>query len=212
MKKGVVSVLAMAVLMMLFAVPVMATPKDSSPAWHTYSATDTYYEVTYAQLTQMCLDAGLSENPYPAPPTPTVVYDPTTFVLTVTGDSDYYIFTITIGDEAYPGVACGVYDMTLNYLTGALHMVEQSVHYFGDLGEMNHGFKGVVTIDMQGHFVPATNPNDPPIYVPDGFTASWAMKGFGRFTGQTLTLTQDSAVSWITAAGSCLVLGNKWYK
>jgi hypothetical protein len=212
LKKGVVLVLAMAVSMMLFAVPVMATPKDSSPAWNTYPATDTYYEVTYAQLTQMCLDEGLSENPYPAPLTPTVVYDLNTFVLTVTGASDYYIFTITIGDGVYPGVACGIHDMTLNYLTGALHEVVQSVHYFGDLGEMNHGFKGVVTVDMQGHFVPATNPNDLPIYVPDGFTASWAMKGFGRFTGQTLTLTQDSAVSWITAAGSCLVLGNKWYK
>ena len=72
MKKVAILFLVTALSMVLFAVPVMATPKTSSPAWHTYPATDTYEEITYDELTDMCLTAGLSENPYPAPPTPTV--------------------------------------------------------------------------------------------------------------------------------------------
>jgi len=210
LRKVAVMVLVTALLMMLFAAPVMATPRASSPAWHLYPATDTYTGVAYDDLTDICLAAGLSENPYPAPLTSTATYDPATFVLTVTGESDYYVFTITIGDEVYPGVACNVYEMTLNYLTGIAQIVEQSTHYFGALGKMNHGFKGVVTVDMYGQFDYTTTP---PTYIADGFAASWELNmGFGRFTGQSLTLAQDTSKGEVIGTGSCLVLGNKWYK
>jgi len=195
-KKAAIVILAMTLLMVLFAVPVMATPKDSSPAWHTYPVTDTYYEVTYAQLTQMCLDAGLSANPYPAPTTPTE--DDTQFpIIHVYGISEYYEFTFTIGDEDYPGISCVIYDLTLNVFTGEGQLVyTKAPHYLGEIGKMNHGFDGLVTADFSNA----------------GFTATFVLQGFGRFTGQTIIETQDSRVSMNVATGYCLMLGNKWYK
>ena len=194
MKKVAVVVLVMALLMMLFAAPVMATPRESSPAWHSYLATDTYYEVTYAQLTTECLAAGLSENPYPAPTTPNDYYVGT--VHHVEGAPAYFVFTITIGDEVYTGVSCCTYDMTLDMSTGEGHWVYQSTHYFGALGKMNHGFVGVVTMDMVGF----------------GYywIVVWSLQGFGHFTGQSLMLTQEAGET--VATGYCLMLGNKWYR
>ena len=200
MKKVAVAVLATALLMMLFVVPVMATPKDSSPAWHTYPVTDTYYGVTYDELTDMCLAAGLSENPYPVPTTPTE-----DFVFPIYrqyGVSQYFVFTITIGDEAYPGISCALIDVTVNVLTGDGHLDYYYVpHYFGDLGKMNHGFDCASSVDFYGSGTPGYY-----------FTVNFVFQGFGRFTGQTMIETQDSRVSLDVATGYCLVLGNKWYK
>ena len=201
MKKIAVAVLALALLVPLVVMPVMATPRDSSPAWHTYPVTDTYYGVTYDQLTQMCLDAGLSANPYPAPTTPTE--DDSQFpIIHIYGESQYFVFTITIGDEAYPGISCALIDVTVNVLTGDGHLDYYYVpHYFGDLGKMNHGFDCVSSVDFYGSGTPGYY-----------FTVNFAFQGFGRFTGQTMIETQDSRVSLDVATGYCLVLGNKWYK
>ena len=200
MKKFAVLVLAMALLMICTAVPVMATPKVSSPAWHTYPVTDTYYEVTYDELTDMCLAAGLSENPYPAPTTPTE-----DFVFPIYrqyGVSQYFVFIITIGEEAYPGISCALFDVTLNVLTGNGHLDYYYVpHYFGDLGKMNHGFDCVSSVDLYGSGTPTSY-----------FIANFEFQGFGRFTGQTMIETQDSRISTNVATGYCFVLGNKWYK
>ena len=201
-RKIVFAVFSMALLIMLVAVPVMAKPKESSPAWHTYPATDTYYEVTYEELTTMCLDAaGLSENPYPAPTTPTVDVDS---ALHVIGESLYYPFIITIGDKVYSGISCCVADLTIDISSGEGIWVVQTTHYFGNLGKMNHGFAGVVSLNLHGQLNPDFS------YAMTYFTASWDMQGFGRFTGQTLMLWQDSRTSAI-GTGDCIMLGNKWY-
>ncbi len=204
MKKIAVLVSALAVSMILLAVPVNATPKASSPAWHTYPVTDTFYEVTYAQLTQMCLDAGLSANPYPAPTTPTEAFVfPFYYLYDVPA---YYVFTITIGDEAYPGVSCTIYDLTVNVVTGEGQMVfSRAPHFFGDLGEMNHGFNADITGILHNA---QSGPSTPGYY----FTVNYLFQGFGRFTGQTMIETQDSRINPNVATGYCLVLGNKWYK
>ena len=197
MTKTAVIVLAVALLTMLFVAPVMATPKDSSPARHEYPATDNYEEISYEDLTALCLAAGLSKNPYPEPIPFTSNF---VFPLYYESASEYYVLTMTIGDEAYPSVACNTYDLTINVLTGDGHSDYLTTHYFGDLGKLNHGFAGVATLDLRG-FGTAQG----------YFTASWDMQGFGRFTGQTLLLGQDSRESAI-GTGYCLVLGNKWYK
>ena len=200
MKKVAFAVLAITVLMMLFIVPVMATPKETSPAWHTVPVSDSYYEVTYDELTEMCLAAGLSKNPYPAPTTPTESLDyPFYHFYDIPA---YYIFTITIGDVAYPGVSCTVYDATMNLINGDGQAVyHKATHYFGDLGKMNHGFDGSCTLDIHGFL------GTPGSY----FIANWELQGFGRFTGQSLTLTQDSSKAEVVATGFCVMLGNKWY-
>ena len=199
MKKVAILFLATVLSILLFAVPVMATPKASSPAWHTYPVTDTYEEISYTDLTAMCLTAGLSENPYPAPTTPTE-----DFVFPIYrqyGVSQYFVFTITIGDEVYPGISCALYDLTVNVVTGNGHLDYYYVpHYFGELGKMNHGFDCVSSVDFYGDGTPGYY-----------FTVNFAFQGFGRFTGQTMIETQDSRVSLNVATGYCLMLGNKWY-
>jgi hypothetical protein len=198
MKKVAVAVLVMALLFMpALAMPVMAAPQPDSPAWHTVPVTDTYHEVTYDQLTALCLAAGLSKNPYPAPtiPTENLVFP----MLYVYGASDYYVFTFTIGDEVYQGVSCCIFDLTLNVLTGNGHMVyTQAPHYIGDLGKMNHGFDCAVTVDLHG-------------YGTQGYyyTASYVFQGFGRFNHQTIVTTEDTRVAYQLTSGYCLVLGNR---
>lgn len=200
MKKVAIAVLALALLIPLMVVPVMAVPKEDSPAWHMYPVTDTYYGVTYEELTEMCLAAGLSENPYPAPTTP--AEDFVFPILRQYGVSQYFVFTITIGDEVYPGISCALFDLTVNVVTGDGHLDYYYVpHYFGDLGKMNHGFDCVSSVDFYGSGTPGYY-----------FTVNFAFQGFGRFTGQTMIETQDSRVSLNVATGYCLMLGNKWYK
>ena len=189
-----IAITLLAVIML--ATPVMATPKESSPAWYTLDATDTYYEVSYEDLTEMCLAAGLSENPYPAPTTPTIYT--VNGVDHKDGASAYYIFSIEIGSTVYTGVACSVYDETFTWSTFTLRQLHKSTHYFGEFGDMNHGFKGTVTVFLQYTSMTA-------FY----FIANWALEGFGHFTGQSLTLTQDSRTDEI-ASGTCLVLGNRY--
>ena len=111
----------------MLASPVMATPKESSPAWYTIPATDNYQEVTYAQLN-----------------------------------------SIEIGGVVYTGVACNLYDETFTWSTFTLRQLHTSTHYFGELGEMNHGFRGTVTVFLQ--YTSLTT-----FYV----VANWALEGFG---------------------------------
>jgi hypothetical protein len=191
----VVTIIAVAML----ASPVMATPKDSSPSWYTISATDSYVEKTYADLNQLCEEAGLSTNPYPAPTTPNDYFVGP--IEHIEGATVYYLCTITIGDKSYPAVACNIYDLTINWLTGHFDYAYQSVHYLGAIGEMNHGFAGIATADLQLY---GPGPND---YY---FTANWDLKGFGHFTGQSLALSQDTRISDI-ATGYCTVLGNRYH-
>ena len=200
MTKTAVTVLAVALLTMLFVVPVMATPKDSSSARHEYPATDNYEEISYDDLTALCVAAGLSKNPYPAPLTSTGDFNPVTGVYHIYGASEYYVLTMTIGNEAYPSVACNTFDVTGNAYTGNGHIDYKTTHYFGDLGKLNHGFAGIATVDFYSDGMPN-----------EYFTGSWGMQGFGRFTGQTLLLEQDSRTSDV-GSGYCFVLGNKWYK
>jgi hypothetical protein len=159
-------------------------------------ATDTYYQVTYDQLTTMCLAAGLPANPYPAPTVPTVTGpdQSTNWVLTIKGASEYYVFTITLGDKAYPGISCTVYDLTLNVLTGEGQLVYyKGPHYFGELGKMKNGFNAFVTVDLHG-------------LAPDNyFTATYVFQGFGHFAHQSLMEWQDSRVSAGVATGYCVV-------
>ncbi len=125
----------------------MAVPKDSSPAWHTFLLlTPSATAITYDELTALCLDAGLYENPYPAPTVPVATTPRTrrrreSLCLHVAGETEYCVFTITIGDEVYEGVACDLFDMTFNVATGDGQIVYYTApRYFGDLGKMNHGF------------------------------------------------------------------------
>jgi hypothetical protein len=155
-------------------------------------ASDTYHQVTYDELTALCLTAGLRRNPYPAPPVPTVV-GPDENGMLIVHDSEYYVGTITIGDEVYQIVACTTFDMTLNVVTGDGQMVYQAPHYFGDLGKMHNGFVGVCTVDLYGYGTAGYY-----------FTATWVLQGFGRFNHQSLVLTQDSSLSEV-ATGYCVV-------
>jgi hypothetical protein len=181
---------------MTFAVvPVRACPSVDSRCWRTVPASDSYYTVTYDQLTAMCLAAGLSKNPYPVPTVPTVTGPDKNGMLYVKGASEYYAFTITLGNDVYQGISCTTYAMTLNVVTGVGNMMYHARHYFGDLGKMNHGFDGVCTVHL---------------YADGHFAALWMLQGFGRFTAQRLMLWQDSSESAI-ATGYCLMLGNKWY-
>jgi hypothetical protein len=201
MQRKILAILVAFLAVIMLAAPAMATPKVASPAWHTIPASDTYYEVTYAQLTDMCLAAGLSENPYPTPTTPTNSLVPPFYHMY--NVPAYYVFTITIGDEVYHGISCTVYDATMNVVNGDGQLVyTKATHYFGDLGDMNHGFDGACNLDIHGFL------GTPGSY----FIANWALQGFGHFTGQSLTLNQDSRTSQPgVATGSCVVLGNKWY-
>jgi hypothetical protein len=156
-------------------------------------ASDTYHEVTYDELTALCLTAGLRRNPYPAPPVPTVVGPDANGMLYVYSGSEYYVGTITIGEEVYQIVACTTFDMTLNVVTGDGQMVYQAPHYFGDLGKMHNGFVGVCTVDLYGYGTAGYY-----------FTATWVLQGFGRFNHQSLVLTQDSSISEV-ATGYCVV-------
>jgi hypothetical protein len=200
MKKTAVAVLVLALFFMsAFVMPVMATPQALSPAWHTVPVTDTYHEVTYDQLTVLCLEAGLSKNPYPAPTVPTVVGPDANGMLYVLGGSDYYVFTFTIGGEVYQGVSCGIFDLTLNLVTGNGHMVyTQAPHYIGDLGKMNHGFDCAVTVDLYGIGTLGYY-----------YTASYLFQGFGKFNHQTMVTTEDTRVAAQFGSGYCLVLGNR---
>jgi hypothetical protein len=183
------------IFVIVMVAPVMACPTRNSQCWRMTPASDNYQVVTYDQLTTMCLSAGLSKNPYPAPSIPTVTGPDENGILHLNGASEYYTFTITIGDRIYQGISCTTYDMTLNVVTGVGDIVYSTRHFFGELGNLNHGFNGVCSVHL---------------FADSHYTAIWVLHGFGCFTGQTLMLWQNSKESAI-ATGYCLTLGNKRY-
>ena len=187
-----VAILALAML----ACPVMATPKESSPAWYTIPVSQpSAAEISYEELTELCLDAGLSENPYPTPTTPTTVVNfPMYYVY---GASEYREFTFKIGDEIYQGISYDPYDMTMNLVTGNGEIVFKATWYLGDIGQMDHGFVGTITVPFYGY-------GTEDYY----YTGTMMLKGFGHFTGQTAELTVDTREN-VPPAGYLTVLGNR---
>ena len=201
MKKAAVVVLAIALLTMTFAaVPVMAAPKATSPAWHTVSASlASNQPVTYEELTEACLSWGLPGNPYPAPSTETEVPDPP--YVYVNNAASYYIFTQKIGDDIYEGVSCNVIEMVIYLPTMDIDYHSEAIWYLGDWGKknakMNDGFVGVVDLDLYNYGL-------------DGayYTGTFNLEGFGRFNHRTLMMEIDSRLAPLPA-GYCISLGNR---
>jgi len=192
LKKVAVVVLALALLIpLVLAAPVMAAPNEN--AWHVVPAYQTYNKlVTYAQLTDYCLNVwGLSENPYPNPTLPTGVR------------SAFYLVTLVIGDDVYQVVSCNSYTGSLDPDTKVMTFTYDTVWYFGEYGKtnarMNQGFKGTTYIQCinfdKGKF--------------DYFTGQFYYEGFQRFNHQSLMLTVDDSRISSLATGICEVLGNR---
>lgn len=197
MKKIVIAILAMAMLSALMVVaPVMATPKADSPAWYKIAVSQpSAQEISYDDLTTLCLDAGLKNNPYPVPTTSTVVVNfPMYYEYSA---SEYRVFTFQIGDTVYDGISYDVFNTTLNLLTGNGVITFDSVWYLGDLGRMQHGFDASIIIPFYGW-------NTANYY----YTGTMSLNGFGHFNGQTAELTLDTRVN-APPSGYLTVLGNR---
>ena len=188
MKKVAVVILAMALLMMLFVVPVMAAP--NADAWHTVpAALVTNITVTYAQLTDYCLNVwGLSENPYPDYP--------------ASAHPAYYVFTIQIGDDVLEGVSVNTQTLVPgNPAIGTAH----AIWYLGDWGKtnarMNQGFEGTNVLTLYDFKL-----GPPPSW--SYLTGTFNLEGFQRFNHQSLSMSVDSRNEQ-GASGICTVLGNR---
>jgi hypothetical protein len=153
--------------------------------------------ISYDALTAMCLGAGLSGNPYPAPTTP-VLYPPdANNIGHLIGESDYYTFTVKIGCKVYEGISCNVVDYALNFNTMELDGVSKATWYIGKLGCLHSGFKGIVYEYIYNY--------DPIANSWDYLTVSFMMThGFGHFCGQRLWMYWDSRGS-ATTYGYCFV-------
>ncbi len=175
--------------------PAMAVPKDDSPAWHTIPVIQpSAGEVTYDQLTAMCLAAGLPGNPYPPPTTPTIKLE---LPMYYESGIEYRVFTFQVGDKLYQGISYDPYDLSLNLVSGNGQIVYDTVWYLGDLGKLNHGFVGTITVNLFA-------------YGKTGFyyTGNMDLQGYGLFNKQTAELTVDTRVNAMPE-GSLLVLGNR---
>ena len=204
MRKCIAVFLALGLLAPLPSIlPVLAVPRASSSAWYMFPAQESSRDtIDYAELTELCLAAGLSENPYPSPTVPERVIVPP--MIYVYGDSSYHVFTLTIGDKVFEGISCDVYDLDWNLATKIVHMAYQATWYLGKLGQMNHGFTGNIDLTFYG-FVRNADGSESWDY----FVISYAMEGFGRFNKQSVVLTGDTRVN-PDIAGYCLVLGNRY--
>ncbi len=185
----------------MLATPVLAAPNAN--AWRSVPASmATNQAVSYEELTEACLAWGLSENPYPAPPTPTEELDFP--YLHITGGSAYYIFTQQIGDDVFEGVSCNVIEMVINVVTMDIDYHSEAIWYFGDWGKKNakmaHGVAGVVDLDIYGW--------DEATSTADYYTGVFNLEGFGCFNHRTLMMEVDTRIAPLPS-GYCLTLGNR---
>lgn len=182
---GTILALVMLIPLVLIA-PAMAAPNTN--AWHTvYASQASNLKVTYAQLTDYCLNVwGLSENPYPSYPAGV--------------KTAYYIFTLNLGNDVYEGVSVNTYTQTIDPTTGFLEQTYNVIWYVGDWGvtnaRMNQGFTGTVNVQMTYPYI-------------NGFAAQFTLEGFQRFNHQTLMLTIANSKDSPLATGYCDVLGNR---
>ena len=140
----------------------------------------------YPALTQLCSLAGISGNPYPAPPEANNFPAPGNPEISQLRDSSRYskITDLTIGNDHYTsGIACYVYNGLRGYSNGlAIHHFT-ATYYVGALGQMNNGFEGNVQMKVYGWY-----PGSPIEYA----TIHCTLQGFGVFNGQTLTLSFET--------------------
>ena len=153
--------------------------------------------ISYDDLTALCLAAGLSENPYPAPPVSTVTGPDENGIVHIANASAYYTFNQTIGSKVYEGISCNVIDYTYNVVTLELDGLSRATWYFGELGSMRSGFRGVVVEYIYGW--------DEATQTFDYYVIDFNMyHGFGRFSGQSLWMHGDSRVNPLSSTGYCL--------
>jgi len=160
--------------------------------------------ITYDELTAMCLSAGLSKNPYPAPVVPTQVMDAENGMLYVYGISAYFTFTLKIGCRTYKGISCDVGDFALNLVTSEGAMAYHPKWYIGRLGCMHSGFKGTSDMKIYDFF------RDPVTFEEtwDYYMVTFLLRGFGHFKGQGLWLAGDSRVNELAAPGYWFARGH----
>jgi hypothetical protein len=199
MKKKMVLIPILVLLMLIIIVPVMAQPTNGQkvPASEV-SATIPYVSSNPATstLTKLCLAAGLSSNPYPAPPIRERSYNPghvpnpspapTDFeTMQVKDASSYYLITdLNIGGTHYTGVSCNVYTGEYNLHQQTMSMEYDAIWYVGALGDLRSGFAGNIEAKIFDYLIGGMYSR---------ITVHLVMHGFGDFEGQTLMLSFDSA-------------------
>ena len=140
MKKKVLAIAVFLMAAVMLTTPVFAAP--SANAWRIVPASlVTNQAVSYEELTEACLAWGLTENPYPAPPTTTEVLDLP--YLYVTGGSAYYIFTQQIGDDVF--VLEFITDANC-YSTHEIADEENSPSFIGSISIIGSIIADVITI------------------------------------------------------------------
>jgi hypothetical protein len=186
-KSILISVTALLMLALMVA-PALAAPNPN--AWHTVPASFvTNKSVTYAQLTDYCLNVwGLSENPYPNYP--------------ASVHPAYFVFTIQIGDDVFEGVSVNTQTLIIgNPAISTAH----AIWYLGEWGKtnvrMNQGFEGTNVLQLYDF---ALGPPPSWSYV----IGTFSLEGFQRFNHQSLSLSVDSRTGQPTS-GICTVLGNR---
>jgi hypothetical protein len=143
-------------------------------------------QAIYNALTAQCLAAGLSGNPYPAPPISDNFVVPGNPEITQLRESSRYskITDLAIGDQHYAsGIVCYLYNGVRNYDNGlAIHHFIATC-YVGALGQMSSGFEGNVQMKVYGWYSGSTI---------EHATIHCTLQGFGVFSGQKLTLAFET--------------------
>jgi hypothetical protein len=170
---------------------------------HLVHASMTSQSITYDELTAMCLAAGLSKNPYPAPTIPTVVGPDENFMLYVYDLPAYFTFSLTIGCKTYTGISCDHGDFAWNVTTNEATMKYHPTWYLGKLGCMHNGFAGTADMKLFGYY---NNGEGDEGY--DHYVVAFLLHGFGHFKGQGLWLADDSSLTDI-ATGNIFAWGHR---
>lgn len=201
----------MIVLTVLFAAaPALAAPTNGQKVEAFCASSSILYASTNPlldTLTKRCLDAGLSVNPYPAPPIPIRYYNPGhestpslkgIETIQIKDASAYYIITeLRIGEDTFTGVSCNMYAAEMNVHTHDMNIQYDATWYIGALGDLSNGFAGNIEARLFNYWS-----GTPSTY--DRMTLHLVMQGFGSFEGKILMLSFDSNMDTGGWIGYCL--------